>query len=141
MCKWMSFHKGLLYTSRATWMFSQINRFPFFFNFYFYFILLYNTVLILPYIDMNLPRVYMRFPFVYQGSEASSKHPFRLSLHCTSQSTKCIGPKEIRACGRRLKYLDTSSISEKNKMGSYLHLPNIDSFVSKLIMFIISLFI
>ena len=31
----------------------------FFFNFYFYFILLYNTVLVLPYIDMNQPRVYM----------------------------------------------------------------------------------
>ena len=30
------------------------------FNFYFYFLLLYNTVLILPYIDMNPPRVYMR---------------------------------------------------------------------------------
>ena len=32
----------------------------FFLNFYFYFILLYNTVLVLPYIDMNPPRVYMR---------------------------------------------------------------------------------
>ena len=31
----------------------------FFFNFIFYFILLYNTVLVLPYIDMNPPRVYM----------------------------------------------------------------------------------
>ena len=31
----------------------------FFFNFYFYFILLYNTVLVLPYTDMNPPRVYM----------------------------------------------------------------------------------
>ena len=31
----------------------------FFFNFYFYFILLYNTALILPYIDMNPPWVYM----------------------------------------------------------------------------------
>ena len=30
-----------------------------FFNFYFYFILLYNTVLVLPYTDMNPPRVYM----------------------------------------------------------------------------------
>ena len=29
----------------------------FFFNFNFYFILLYNTVLVLPYIDMNPPRV------------------------------------------------------------------------------------
>ena len=33
--------------------------FPFFFNFYFYFILLYNTVLVLPYIDMNPPQAYM----------------------------------------------------------------------------------
>ena len=31
----------------------------FFFNFNFYFILLYNTVLVLPYIDMNPPQVYM----------------------------------------------------------------------------------
>ena len=32
-----------------------------FFNFFFnsYFILIYNTVLVLPYIDMNQPRVYM----------------------------------------------------------------------------------
>ena len=30
------------------------------FLFFFYFILLYNTVLVLPYIDMNPPRVYMR---------------------------------------------------------------------------------
>ena len=31
-----------------------------FFNFHFYFILLYNTVLVLPYIDMNPPRVYIQ---------------------------------------------------------------------------------
>ena len=31
----------------------------FLFNFYFYFILLYNTVLVLPYIDLNPPQVYM----------------------------------------------------------------------------------
>ena len=31
----------------------------FFFNFYFYFILLYNTVLVLSYINMNPPQVYM----------------------------------------------------------------------------------
>ena len=29
------------------------------YNFYFFFILLYNAVLVLPYIDMNPPRVYM----------------------------------------------------------------------------------
>ena len=34
-------------------------HFIFLLNFYFYFILLYNTVLVLPYIDMNPPRVYM----------------------------------------------------------------------------------
>ena len=34
--------------------------FIFFLDFYFYFILLYNTVLVLPYIDMNPPWVYMR---------------------------------------------------------------------------------
>lgn len=96
MCKCMSFHKGLLYTSRVIWMCSLINR----------------------------------FPFVYQGS-ISQQQAFRLSLHWTSQSTKFIGPEEIRACGRRLKYLDTSSISEKNKMGSYLNLSTIDPFVSK----------
>ena len=32
-------------------------HFIFLLNFYFYFILLYNTVLVLPYIDMNQPRV------------------------------------------------------------------------------------
>ena len=32
----------------------------YFFNLCFYFILLYNTVLVLTYIDMNPPRVYMR---------------------------------------------------------------------------------
>ena len=30
-------------------------------KFYFYFILLYNTVLVLPYIDMNPPRVCFKF--------------------------------------------------------------------------------
>ena len=36
--------------------------FPFFFLviIFFSFILIYNTVLVLPYIDMNQPRVYMR---------------------------------------------------------------------------------
>ena len=42
-------HRSTVYNSLKT----------FFFNFYFYFILLYSTVLVLPYINMNLPRVYM----------------------------------------------------------------------------------
>ena len=32
----------------------------YFFNFNFYFTLLYNTVFVLPYIDMNQPRVYIK---------------------------------------------------------------------------------
>ena len=32
---------------------AEIENMFYFFNFYFYFILLYNTVLVLPYIDMN----------------------------------------------------------------------------------------
>ena len=38
---------------------SGSSAFLFFFNFNFYFILLYNTVLVLPYINMNPPQVYM----------------------------------------------------------------------------------
>ena len=34
-------------------------KFPYFFFLILIFILLYNTVLVLPYIDMNQPRVYM----------------------------------------------------------------------------------
>ena len=49
--KW-SLRKGYYQRWRVIFLF-------FFFNFYFYFTLLYNTVLVLPYIDMNPPRVYM----------------------------------------------------------------------------------
>ena len=45
----------------------------FFFNFNFYFILLYNTVLVLPYIDMNPPRLYM-------SSQSWSPHPTSLPI-------------------------------------------------------------
>ena len=38
--------------------------FIYLFNFYFYFILLYNTVSVLLYIDMNPPRVYMHSSYV-----------------------------------------------------------------------------
>ena len=44
---------------------SQVSKLYFvflFLNFCFYFILLYSTVLVLPYIDMNPPRVYMSSP-------------------------------------------------------------------------------
>ena len=69
-----------------------------FFVFNFYFILLYNTVLVLPCIDMYLPRVYMSFqswtplpppsPYHLSGSSpcTSPKHPVscikhRLAIH------------------------------------------------------------
>ena len=55
--------KRLFNTSVSLWL-SRIQGYcdhlSIFFNFYFYFILLYNTVLVLPYIDMNPPWVYMR---------------------------------------------------------------------------------
>ena len=41
--------------------------FYFFFNFNFYFILLYNAVLVLPYIDMNPARVYMSVKLRREG--------------------------------------------------------------------------
>ena len=66
----------------------------FFFNFYFYFILLYNTALVLPYIYMNLPR----FSWV-PNPEPPSHHPPHKHLSGSSQCTShkhpvsCIKPK------------------------------------------------
>ena len=66
--------------------------FPFIFlkNFYFYFILLYNTVLVLPYIDMNPPRVYM---------SSQTWTPLRppTPYHC-SGSSPCASPKHPASC-------------------------------------------
>ena len=56
-----------------------------FFNFYFYFILLYNTVLVLPYIDMNPPRVYMWSQTWSPLPPASPQQP--------SGSSPCTSPK------------------------------------------------
>ena len=47
-----------------------------FFNFYFYYVLFYNTVLVLPYIDMNPPQVYMSS----QSSPPSHRPPHIISL-------------------------------------------------------------
>ena len=101
---WIVFAHGILvdlyYLFPFSW-FSLHHSFSFFFfNFYFYFILLYSTVLILPYIDMNLPRVYMSSqpwtpfhlpsptPYHLSGSSpcTSPKHPVswiehRLAIH------------------------------------------------------------
>ena len=61
-----------------------------FFNFYFYFILLYNTVLVLPYIDMNPPQVYMSFQ---SWTPLPSPTPYHLS-----GSSPCTSPKDPVSC-------------------------------------------
>ena len=61
-----------------------------FYNFYFYFILLYNTVLVLPYIDMNPPRVYM-------SSQSWTPLPPPTPYHF-SGSSPCTSPKPPVSC-------------------------------------------
>ena len=60
----------------------------FFKNFYFYFILLYNAVLVLPYIDVNQPRVYM-------SSQSCTPLP---SPYHLSGSSPCTSPKHPVSC-------------------------------------------
>ena len=62
----------------------------FFFNFYFYFILFYNTVLVLPYIDMNPPQVYM-------SSQTWTSLPPPTPYHF-SGSSSCTSPKHSVPC-------------------------------------------
>ena len=62
----------------------------FFLTFYFYFILLYNTVLVLPYIDMNPPRVYVRSQTRTPLPPPSPQHP--------SGSSPCTSPKHAVSC-------------------------------------------
>ena len=61
-----------------------------FFLFFFYFILLYNTVLVLPYINMNPPRVYMSSQSWTPLLPPSSYH--------LSVSSQCISPKHPVPC-------------------------------------------
>ena len=58
--------------------------------FFFYFILLYNTVLVLPYIDMNPPRVYM-------SSQTWTPLPPPAPYHL-SGSSPCTSPKHPVSC-------------------------------------------
>ena len=60
----------------------------YFFNFYFYFVLLYNAVLVLPYIDVNQPRVYM-------SSQSCTPLP---SPYHLSGSSLCTSPKHPVSC-------------------------------------------
>ena len=62
----------------------------YFFNFYFYFTLVYSTVLVLPYIDVNLPQVYMN---------SQSWTPLTpLSPYHLSGSSQCTSPKHPVSC-------------------------------------------
>ena len=61
-----------------------------FFKFYFYFILLYNTVLVLPYIDMNPP-------WVYTSSQSWIPLPPPTPYHL-SGSSPCTSPKHPVSC-------------------------------------------
>ena len=64
-------------------------------NFYFYFILLYNTVLVLAYIDMNPPQVYMSSQTWTPLPPPTPHHP--------SGSSPCTSPKHPASCiGHRL---------------------------------------
>ena len=66
-----------------------------FFNFFFYCILLYNTVLVLPYTDMNPPRVYTQSQTWTPLPLPSPQHP--------SGSSPCTSPKHAVSCvGHRL---------------------------------------
>ena len=74
---------------------NQPSFFFFCLTFYFYFILLYNTVLVLPYIDMNPPQVYMRSQTWTPFPPPSPQHP--------SGSSPCTSPKHAVSCiGHRL---------------------------------------
>ena len=59
-------------------------------HFFFNFILLYNTIFVLPYIDMNPPRVYM-------SSQSWTPLP---SLYHLSGSSLCTSPKHAVSCIR-----------------------------------------
>ena len=72
-------------------MFKEIEDKGFFFkNFNFYFILLHNTVLVLPYIDMNPPQVYM-------SSQTWTPLPPPTPYHL-SGSSPCTSPKHPVSC-------------------------------------------
>ena len=62
----------------------------FIFYYYYYFFLFYNIVLVLPYIDMNLPRVYIYSPSWTHLPHPSPSHP--------SGSSQCTSPKHPISC-------------------------------------------
>ena len=76
--------------SQFMWLLSLCFQKLFQFYFIFYFILLNNTVLLLPYINMNLPRVYTCFP---SWTSLPPSSPYR-----PSGSSQCTSPKHPVSC-------------------------------------------
>ena len=69
---------------------SQYNNVSFFSSFIYLFFLLHNIVLVLPYIDMNLPWVYRYSPSWNPLTPPSPYHP--------SGSSQCTSPKHPVSC-------------------------------------------
>ena len=83
---WNSLYSPYSSLSWRNWLGRDLGWVAFnFFNFYFYFILLYSTVLVLPYIDMNPPQVYM-------SSQSWTPLPSPTPYHL-SGSSPCTIPK------------------------------------------------
>ena len=72
------------------WWVVAITGILFYLFLFIFFILLYNTVLVLPYIDMNPPRVYM-------SSQSWTPLP-PLSTYHLSGSSQCTSPKHPVSC-------------------------------------------
>ena len=128
------------------------NAFFFFLNFYFYFILLYNTVLDLPYIDMNQPQVYMSSqswtplppptPYHLSGSSpcTSAKHPVscienRLvirflhdSIHVSMPFSQIISPSPSLSESKSLFYTSVSLLLSRIQ-GRHCHLSKFHIYV------------
>ena len=125
----------------------------YFFNFYFYFTLLYNTVSVLPYIEMNPPRVYMSSqswtllpppsPYHLSGSSqcTSPKHPtsvmepglvihfIYVSIHVSMPFSQIIPPSPFPTESKSL-FFTSVSLLLSHIQGYHYHLSKFHIYVS-----------